>query len=153
MRLARRGVVREAIVAKACDRRRRRADVARATLAPVLIVVGVLHLARPEAFATVMPSVVPHPISVIMITGVAEVAGAIGLFVPRARRLSGVLLALYAVCVYPVNIEHAVRDLSTGTGLGWAYHYPRLFAQPLICWWALVAGTARRPKADPAPPA
>lgn len=87
-----------------------------------------------------MPPAIPAPTAVILATGLAEIAGAIGLFVPRTRWLAGVMLALYAVCVYPVNINHAVHDLSTGTGAGWAYHYPRLFAQPLICWWALVAG-------------
>lgn len=87
-----------------------------------------------------IPAAVPYPHAVIILTGIAEIAGAIGLFVLRLRALAGVMLALYAVCVYPVNILHAVHDLSTGTGLGWGYHYPRLFAQPLICWWALTAG-------------
>lgn len=94
----------------------------------------------PDAFASVMPRVIPHPRGVILMTGAAEILGAIGLFIPRTRALAGLMLALYAVCVYPANIIHAVHDLSTGTGLGWAYHYPRLFIQPLICWWALVAG-------------
>ncbi len=113
---------------------------ARLTIAPVFLVVGVVHLTQPHLFAPLMLPVVPHPIAAIVLTGVAEIAGAIALFVPRARALAGVMLALYAVCVFPVNINHAVHDLSTGTGLGWAYHYPRLFIQPLICWWALVAG-------------
>jgi uncharacterized membrane protein len=121
----------------------RGADVARLTIAPLFVAVGIVHLLRPGGFASVMPPIVPYPHAVILLTGAAELAGAIGLFIPRTRLLAGVLLALYAVCVYPVNILHAVRDLSTGTGLGWAYHYPRLFAQPLICWWALAAGGLR----------
>ena len=91
-----------------------------------------------------MPPVVPHPQAVIILTGAAELAGAIGLFVPRTRFLAGLMLALYAVCVYPANILQAVQDLSTGHGLGWSYHYPRLFAQPFICWWALAAGRVGR---------
>ena len=114
--------------------------VARITIAPVFLIVGLVHLTRPKLFAPLMPPIVPHPITVIVLTGCAEIAGAIFLFVPRTRALAGIMLALYAVCVFPVNINHAVHDLSTGTGLGWAYHYPRLFIQPLICWWALVAG-------------
>jgi uncharacterized membrane protein len=118
----------------------RGADIARITIAPVFVVAGLVHLVRPEAFAPVMPHSVPDPFAVIALTGVAELLGAIGLFVPRTRALAGIMLALYAVCVYPVNILHAVHDLSSGTGLGWAYHYPRLFAQPFICWWAFAAG-------------
>jgi uncharacterized membrane protein len=114
--------------------------IARLTIAPVFLVVGIVHLTRPGLFAPLMPPIVPHKMTVIVLTGCAEMAGAIFLFVPRTRALAGIMLALYAVCVFPVNINHAVHDLSTGTGLGWAYHYPRLFAQPFICWWALVAG-------------
>jgi uncharacterized membrane protein len=116
------------------------ADTARLTISPLFILAGTVHLARPDVFASIMPEAVPHPHAVIIGTGIAEVVGAAGLFVPRVRALAGVMLALYAICVYPANIAHAVHDLSTGTGLGWAYHYPRLFVQPLICWWALAAG-------------
>lgn len=116
------------------------ADLARLTLAPLFAIAGIIHLARPDVFARVMPPAIPHPHAVILLTGAAEIAGAAGLFVPATRMLAGVMLALYAVCVYPANILHAVHDLSTGSGLGWAYHYPRLFAQPFICWWALAAG-------------
>jgi uncharacterized membrane protein len=120
-----------------------RADLARITIAPLFALAGIAHLARPDILAARMPPAVPMPGLVIALTGLAELAGAVGLFVPRTRALAGTLLALYAVCVYPVNITHAVQDLSTGTGLGWAYHYPRLFAQPFICWWALAAGAVR----------
>lgn len=118
------------------------AGVARLTIAPIFFVAGILHILLPGSFASVMPPSIPYPRAVIIFTGVAELAGAAGLFIPRTRTLAGIMLALYAVCVYPANILHAVHDLSTGTGLGWAYHYPRLFAQPFICWWALAAGRA-----------
>ena len=108
------------------------ADIARLTIAPLFVAAGVVHLVRPGVFQGVMPKGVPDPHLVIMLTGAAELAGAVALFVPRLRALAGVMLALYAVCVYPANILHAVHDLSTGTGMGWAYHYPRLFAQPFI---------------------
>ena len=115
-------------------------NLARITLAPIFVLIGMVHVLRPGFFAAMMPPAIPAPHAVIIATGLAEIAGAVGLFLPRTRSIEGVMLALYAVCVYPVNINHAVHDLSTGTGVGWLYHYPRLFAQPLICWWALVAG-------------
>jgi len=119
-------------------------NIARLTISPVFLLVGLVHLTRSDLFVPVMPHAIPYPTAVILLTGLAEIAGAAGLFLPRTRALAGIMLALYAVCVYPVNVNHAVHDLSTGTGLGWAYHYPRLFAQPFICWWALVAGGVRR---------
>jgi len=126
------------------ERNTRRANIARLTIAPVFILVGLVHVARSEFLMQVMPHVIPYPRAVVILTGIAEIAGAVGLFLPRTRVIAGIMLALYAVCVYPANINQAVHDLSTGTGLGWAYHYPRLFAQPFICWWALLAGGMRR---------
>jgi uncharacterized membrane protein len=130
----------------------RLANIARLTIAPMFGLVGAIHLSRPDWFMSVMPHWIPDPRAVVILTGIAEISGALGLFLRHTRALAGWMLALYAVCVYPVNINHAVHDLSTGTGLGWAYHYPRLFAQPLICWWALVAGGIGREYGRTTPP-
>jgi len=107
---------------------------------------GIVHLLRPAAFAPVIPFWVPLPYEVTLFTGPCELIGALGLMTTRYRRLAGTMLALYAVCVFPANIKHAIDDLSAGTGLSWWYHGPRLAAQPLIVWWALWAGwvTSRR---------
>ena len=123
-----------------CTTAAQRADLARSTLCPLYVLAGVIHVARPTLFLSIMPAWVPHAKAVVVATGIAEIAGALGLFVRPTRGLAGAMLALYAFCVYPANILHAVHDLSTGTGLSMAYHYPRLFAQPFICWWALAAG-------------
>jgi uncharacterized membrane protein len=79
----------------------------------------------------------------ILFTGACEAAGAIGLIVPRTRRLAGIMLAAYAVCVFPVNIKHAfygppIHALANQ----WLYHGPRLLLQPVLVWWALYAGGA-----------
>lgn len=103
--------------------------------------VGVVHLLRPEGFLPIMPSWVPFPREVVLLTGVAEIAGALGLMVPKLRRAAGWGLAAYAVGVFPANIKHAMEGVALGGEvLGWGYHGPRLLAQPIICWWALWAG-------------
>ena len=114
--------------------------VARLVLALAYLAAGVLHLVLPEPFLTITPGWVPAPEQVIRLTGAAEIAGAIGLMIPRLRGAAGIGLALYAVCVFPANIKHAMDNLGTGTGLGLAYHLPRLLLQPVIVWWALWAG-------------
>ncbi|WP_407716630.1 DoxX family protein [Mangrovibrevibacter kandeliae] len=114
--------------------------VATVTLALAYLAAGIIHLGWPDVFLPIMPGWVPLPRETILVTGACEIAGAIGLMLPRIRRLAGIMLALYAVCVFPANVTHAMNDLSTGTGLGWWYHGPRLLAQPLIVWWALYAG-------------
>jgi uncharacterized membrane protein len=66
---------------------------------------------------------------------------AYALMTGRLRYAAGVMLALYAVCVYPANIKHALDSVTVGgTKLGWGYHGPRLAFQPVFVWWALFAG-------------
>ncbi len=112
-------------------------------LAAIYLAAGILHLATPGPFLAITPDWVPWPGWVIAGTGLCEIAGSIGLLTPRLRYAAGVALALYAVCVLPANVKHAIDDLSAATPhLGWAYHAPRLLLQPVLVWWALVAGGA-----------
>lgn len=89
----------------------------------------------------IMPGWVPWPREVVLGTGVCELMGAAGLLVPRLRWVAGVMLAAYAVCVFPANIKHALDHVAVGgVVLGLWYHVPRLLFQPVIVWWALFAG-------------
>ena len=113
----------------------------RLLLAAAYFAAGVLHIISPNGFLQITPAWVPFPETVIFLTGAAEIAGALGLLIPRLRYAAGVGLALYALCVFPANINHAVNDIAVGgSHLGWWYHGPRLLAQPLFIWWALIAG-------------
>jgi uncharacterized membrane protein len=103
-------------------------------------VAGVMHWLATAAMVRIVPAWVPAPHAVVLITGLCEVAGAIGLMTPRWRRAAGWGLAAYALCVWPANVKHAIDDLSHGTGLPIWYHAPRLLLQPAIIYWALWAG-------------
>ena len=74
---------------------------------------GVLHLYSPEPFLLITPGWVPLPRLVIQATGICEIAGAIALLTSRFRMIAGWLLALYAVCVFPANIKHAIEGIDT----------------------------------------
>lgn len=105
---------------------------------------GVLHLASPEPFLRITPAWVPASATVVALTGLAELAGAAGLLQPWSaglRRAAGIGLAVYALCVWPANVNHMTMDLaSPSAGLGWAYHGPRMILQPVLMWAALWAG-------------
>lgn len=107
---------------------------------------GYMHLARPAPFLSIMPGWVPWPEAVVLWTGVAELLGAAGLlqpWSPTVRRWAGIGLALYALCVWPANINHFAIDMAKPDGgLGLAYHVPRMFAQPVLIWLALWVGGA-----------
>lgn len=116
-------------------------DWLRFLLAVAFALAGFAHLWSPAKFLAITPAWVPMPATVIMITGVCELAGAVALLTTRLRWLAGVMLALYAVCVYPANINHALNAVAVGgTQLGWWYHGLRLAFQPVIVWWCLFAG-------------
>ena len=105
---------------------------------------GYMHLVKPEPFLSIMPSAVPMPEAVVFWTGVAEIAGAIALAQPfnlKLRQAASIGLALYALCVWPANINHFAMDMALeDSGLGLAYHIPRMILQPVIIVWALWAG-------------
>lgn len=118
---------------------------------------GLAHLAAPQPFLKIMPHWVPWPDTVVFLTGLAELLGAAGLIQPsdtRLRILAGWGLAIYAVCVFPANINHFAMDMhKTDHGLGLAYHVPRMFAQPMLVWLALwVSGAIEWPRRDNALP-
>ncbi|WP_313808251.1 DoxX family protein [Sphingobium sp.] len=114
--------------------------IARGILAVAYSLAGMAHLARPGGFVAITPDWVPTPELVVGLTGVAEIAGAVGLMIAPLRRAAGVGLALYAFCVWPANFHHALNDIPlNGVHFGWWYHGPRLALQPVIIWWALWA--------------
>ncbi|MEL6877867.1 MAG: DoxX family protein [Pseudomonadota bacterium] len=116
----------------------------RVLLAALYAYAGYAHIVRPEPFLAITPDWVPAPGSVIYWTGVAEIAGAIGLLQPFSHslgRAAGIGLALYAVCVWPANINHFAMDMASADGgLGLGYHVPRMIAQPIFIWLALWTG-------------
>jgi uncharacterized membrane protein len=50
------------------------------------------------------------------------------------------MLALYAACVFPANVKHALDGVAVaGLPTGWWYHGPRWALQPVLIWAALWA--------------
>jgi uncharacterized membrane protein len=113
---------------------------------------GAVHLLAPEKFLPIVPDFVPMPREVVLATGVCEIAGSLALLTRRLRRLAGVMLALYAVCVFPVNIKHAIEGVNLPpVPDSWWYHGPRLLMQPVLVWWALFcAGVIDWPRREKA---
>lgn len=125
--------------------------VLRAVLAAFYAFAGYMHLVQPEPFLAIMPPFIPFAEEIVFWTGIAEIMGAIALLQPLNRQLrqaAGIGLALYALCVWPANINHFIMDMMREDGgLGLAYHIPRMIAQPIIIVWALWVGDVRFRKA------
>jgi uncharacterized membrane protein len=106
---------------------------------------GLTHFANPTPFLQMMPAWVPFPLEMVHLTGALEVAGGVGLLVPRLRRPAAICLALYLVAVFPANVNVAVNRIHVDgyPSAPW-YAWVRLPFQALFIWWVLwCAGTDR----------
>jgi uncharacterized membrane protein len=62
-------------------------------------------------YAAMLPASLSESLWIIYVTGALQIAGAIGLLVPRTRRLAGVCLALLLVAMFPGNVYAALNDV------------------------------------------
>jgi uncharacterized membrane protein len=107
-------------------------------MATFYLLAGIAHLTLTDKFLLIVPDWVPFPRAVVLVTGLCEIAGSVALAGTRRRRLAGIMLALYAVCVFPANVKHALDGIHLPPAPdSWWYHGPRLALQPVLAWWAL----------------
>jgi uncharacterized membrane protein len=107
-------------------------------IAAFYLAAGMAHLFATDKFIPIVPNFLPWPREVVLATGLCEIAGGFALLTTRLRRLAGVMFALYAVCVFPANMKHAIEGINVPPAPdSWWYHGPRLLMQPVLVWWAL----------------
>jgi uncharacterized membrane protein len=79
----------------------------RVVVALPLLASGPLHFIRTALMATIIPPFFPYRPPLVLLTGVLEVAGAIGLLLPRFTRLASVCLAVLMIAIFPANVYGA----------------------------------------------
>ncbi|WP_367325485.1 DoxX family protein [Streptomyces sp. HUAS ZL42] len=78
-------------------------------LAGLLATAGVAHFASPRQFDAIVPRELPgSPRTWTYASGVAELALAAGLALPRTRRTAALATAAFFVGVFPANVKMAV---------------------------------------------
>jgi uncharacterized membrane protein len=111
-------------------------------LAAAFTTSGIVHLVRPQAFAAIMPRVIPekHHTNLIYLSGLVELACAFGL-VKRTRWAAPASIGLLAA-VFPANVQMAL-DAGTGRNPGPTDNavvaWSRLPLQVPMVWAALQA--------------
>jgi len=94
---------------------------------------GIVHLVKPQVFEPLMPRRLPAHRELILASGVAELACAAGLVLPRTRRWAGYASAALLVGVFPGNVKMALDAQRRGKPRHRAIAYGRLPLQvPLI---------------------
>ena len=87
-----------------------------------------------------VPPAVPYPELMVTFTGICEILGAIGLLVPRTRRLAAAALIVFLLAVLPANIHAATSDIAL-RGSPPTPLVPRIALQALfigLLWWSSV---------------
>lgn len=120
-------------------------------IAPILVglpfvLVGLTHFISPETFTAMMPGFIPWHSFWVYFTGLAEVAGGLGLMIPHLRRAAGWGLLALLIGVFPANIHMAINEVQL-PGFdplpAWAL-WARLPFQLVFAaavWWVALRGT------------
>jgi uncharacterized membrane protein len=105
-------------------------------LANFFIAAGVNHFVMPRAYeAIVPPRMRGHAERIVQVSGVAEIAGGVGVLVPSTRRVSGLGLIALLAAVFPANLYMAREPQHFRRIPRWGL-YGRLPLQPLMMLWA-----------------
>ena len=108
----------------------------RGLLAALFVGAGINHFVSPRPYeAIIPPRLSGHARLLVQVSGVAEIAGGLGVLLPWTRRLSGVGLVLLLQAVFPSNLYMARNPERFPKIPRWAL-IARLPLQPLMMLWA-----------------
>jgi uncharacterized membrane protein len=71
---------------------------------------GVAHFSLTDTEMRIVPPYIPWPRAAVLVSGVFELLGAIGILIPKTRRAAGIGLFLLTIAVTPANVymlQHA----------------------------------------------
>ena len=104
------------------------------------VVAGVMHFVYPSAYAQIMPPVLPAPLLLVYLSGVAEVAVGVGLLYPPTRRAAAVATMLLLAAIFPANVYMAVSGVAVQGPVSAdpspAVRWGRLPLQAVLVAWA-----------------
>jgi uncharacterized membrane protein len=106
----------------------------------LFLITGVAHFLKTAEIAAMIPPFIPGRLELAYVTGVLEILGAIGLWIPHLTHLTGDALVLYAICVMPTNIYATMNYVNIGGHwMGPAYLFIRIPFQFFLMGWIYVS--------------
>jgi uncharacterized membrane protein len=102
-----------------------------------LLASGVLHFTRTALMASIIPPFFPDRPQLVLLTGVLEFAGAVGLLLPAFTRVASACLAVFMIAIFPANVCAAGQTVG---GLHMPSVPVRLAMQVVYILLLLIAG-------------
>ena len=113
--------------------------VARFFSGPIMLLAGINHFIMPRPYESIVPDSLPYERELVYLSGVAEIAGALGTMHPRTRRPAGWFLIATLVAVFPANVYMAMNASRYDVPGGQAALIARLPLQALFIYWVWLA--------------
>jgi uncharacterized membrane protein len=86
--------------------------VGRTSSSVMLLFTGSSHFSSmKDDFVAMLPEPVPKDVRIIYLTGLTEIAGAIGLLIPNTRRAAGMALVVQLAAMFPANVNAALQGI------------------------------------------
>ncbi len=102
------------------------------------ILIGIEHFREPQKFVDIVPKYMPFALFLVYLTGVIEIVGGLGIIYPETREITGRLMVLFLLAIYPANFNMWINDIPyNGTRLTTQGHLVRLSIQILLIVAAL----------------
>lgn len=107
----------------------------RVLMGALYVVAGVGHFVATRVYIGIMPDYLPAHRELVLLSGAAEVAGGLGVLVPRTQRAAAWGLVVLLIAVMPANVwmvQHPERYPGIPLWAMWL----RLPLQLPLLWWA-----------------
>lgn len=75
------------------------------------VLIGISHFTHPSIFVPIVPKIIGFPQFWVYLSGIFEVVLGVGLFLPRARYFSSILIIAMLLVLYTANINMWVNDI------------------------------------------
>ncbi|SER32467.1 Uncharacterized membrane protein [Gracilibacillus ureilyticus] len=94
----------------------------------LLLGAGIMHFVRKGNFLRMVPKILPFRRFIVLISGVFELIFSLMLWVKKGQQITGRLLALFMIAIFPANVYMAVNMIS---------FKPEKKPNPLLQWLRL----------------
>jgi uncharacterized membrane protein len=71
---------------------------------------GILHFTKREMYEAICPDYLPNHSALVTISGIAEIAGGVGTWIPQTRKAAGWGLIALLIAVFPANLNMALES-------------------------------------------